>query len=223
MRRARNIMKKQIAWIFGGAALVGLGMAGSLSACSGDNTKADAGGKDATTDTAKQDSGGQDAGNDVINDVNTADCKKVPANAPFTTDSGPFCPFGGDGSTFAPCNTGEHCCLPSTGSSTCSGTACVFSNDASTNSDFQCNETNDCNAGEVCCENAGSEVQQDPGCTTYDYVSKQHGTSCVSTSCPSGQAQVCGSDSDCPTGKTCFPTNTKAIWLGVCIGADGGI
>jgi len=221
-------MKKQFAWILGGAWLVGMGVVGSMSACSGDDTvtkdsgpkdstSGDTGGKDVVTqDQNNGDTGPKDAG---------ADCKNVPDGAPFTTDSGPFCPFQGDGSTFTSCLGTEHCCLPAKGNSTCTpnGTACVFAADAATNSDFQCDETNDCTTGQVCCENAGALIQQDPGCTMYDFVSGQKGTSCVQTACPQGQGQVCGSNADCPTGKTCFPVNTKAMWLGVCVSSDGGI
>jgi len=222
-------MKKQFAWILGGAWLVGMGVVASMSACSGDDTvvkdsgtkdqtSGDTGGKDVVTqDQNNGDTGPQDAG---------ADCKNIPDGAPFNTvDSGPFCPFQGDGSTFGPCQPTEHCCLPASGNSTCTanGTACVFAKDAATNSDFQCNETNDCTSGQVCCENAGALIQQDLGCTKYDFVSGQKGTSCVQTSCPQGQGQICGSTADCPQGKTCFPVNTKAMWLGVCVSPDGGI
>jgi hypothetical protein len=221
-------MKKQFAWILCGTWFVGMGFVASMNACSGDDTlPKDSGPKDQTSgDTSKPDTGTPDTGTDGgPKDANTSDCKNVPEAAPFTTDSGPFCPFQGDGSTFGACLGTEHCCLPASGNSTCTpnGTACTFAKDAATNSDFQCNETNDCTTGQVCCENAGALIQQDPGCTMYDFVSGQKGTSCVQTSCPQGQAQVCGSNADCTGGKTCFPVNTKAMWLGVCVSADGGI
>jgi hypothetical protein len=224
--RTEMIMKKQqFAWILGGAWLVGMGGIAAMSACSGDDsTVKDSGTKDQTSadtggnkDVNAQDQNSGDSSNPQ--DAG-ADCKTV--NGPFSTDAGPFCPFQGDGSTFAACNGTDHCCLPSSGNSTCAPT-CTFNNPDASNADFQCNETNDCTTGQVCCENAGAEIQQDLGCTMYDFVSKQKGTTCVATSCPSGQAQVCGSDADCTGGKTCFPVNTKAIWLGVCVSADGGI
>ena len=218
--------KQQFAWILGGAWFVGMGVVASMSACSGDDsTVKDSGPKDSTsTDTGNKDVVTQDqnSGDSSPQDAGP-DCKTV--NGPFTNDSGPFCPFQGDGSTFASCLPTEHCCLPASGNSTCTpnGTACTFTKDAATNSDFQCNETNDCTTGQVCCENAGAQIQQDPGCTQYDFVSGQKGTSCVQTACPAGQGQICGSTADCPTGKTCFPVNTKAMWLGVCVSSDGGI
>jgi hypothetical protein len=221
-------MKKQLAWILGGASIVGLGMVASLNACSGDTQTTDAGGKDSTAtkdqavnDTSTQDqSTGQDTG---VQDAG-ADCKTP--NGPFTTDGGPFCPFqqGADGGTlFSDCQNGQHCCIPGSTStpSTCQASTCTFAADAATNADFQCNESNDCPNNQVCCENAGAEVQQDPGCTSYWFVSKQHGTTCMN-SCPSGQAQICGSSADCKNGGTCVPVNTKAIWLGACQAADGG-
>lgn len=216
-------MKKQFAWILGGAWLVGMGVVGSMSACSGDDTTTkDSGPKDSTTpDTGNKDVATTDGPTDSgPSDVNTADCKTVPTGAPFTTDSGPFCPFQFDGGVFAACANTEHCCLPSSGASSCTplDASCVYPKpDASSNADFVCNETNDCPNGSVCCENAGAQIQQDPGCTQYDFVQQQHGTSCVTgTACPNGQAQICGSTADCPNGKTCFPVNTKAMWLGVC-------
>ncbi len=218
-------MKKQLAWILGGGAIVGLGMLASMSACSSDSTTTDSGTKDQTSsDTNTKDQVVQDViQNDAPADAG-ADCKTVPSNAPFTTDAGPFCPFQGDGGVFAACDNGQHCCVPGSGASTCQDAGCVFAADAATNADFQCQETNDCPANNVCCENAGSQVQQDLGCTAYDFVSKQKGTSCVQgTACGAGQGQVCGSTADCSGGKTCFPLNTKGIWLGVCIGSDGGI
>lgn len=218
-------MKKQLAWILGGASIVGLGMVASLNACSGDTATNDAG-KDVTTkdqstnDVVTQD---QNAGDTGPQDAG-ADCKTP--SGPFTTDAGPFCPFqvAPDGGTlFSDCPNGDHCCVSGSTSvpSTCQATACVFTTDASTNSDFQCNESNDCPGNQVCCENAGSEVLQDPGCTSYWFVSKQHGTTCMN-SCPSGQAQICGSSSDCKNGGTCVPVNTKAMWLGACQASDGG-
>jgi hypothetical protein len=218
--------KQQFAWILGGAWLAGMSLVGSMNACSSDNNPGtDSGPKDSTTkdqvaqdvvtqDQNNGDTGAQDAG---------PDCKTV--NGPFTNDAGPFCPFQGDGSTFGSCTNAQHCCLPSSGNSMCTpnGTACTFAKDASTNSDFICNETNDCQTGQVCCENAGAQIQQDLGCTQYDFVSGQKGTSCVATACPAGQGQICGSTADCTGGKTCFPLNTKAMWLGVCVSSDGGI
>jgi hypothetical protein len=226
--RTEMIMKKQqFAWILGGAWLVGMGGIAAMSACSGDDsTVKDSGTKDNSVsdtggnkDTSTQDQNSGDSSNPQ--DAG-ADCKTV--TAPFTTDAGPFCPFQGDGSTFAACDNTQHCCLPASGNSVCNplATACAFANDASTNSDFVCNETNDCPSGSICCDN-GEINPPDPGCG-YDFVSKQKGTSCVvGTTCPTGQGQICGGNADCPTGKTCFPVNTKAMWLGVCQSADGGI
>jgi hypothetical protein len=216
--------KQQVAFILGGAWFAGMAVIASMSACSGDTGTGDSGTKDQTSpDTGNKDTGTPDQNNgDTAPPQDAgADCKTVPTGAPFTTDSGPFCPFQGDGSTFGACADGQHCCLPSTGNSTCAAT-CQFTNPDASNSDFQCNETNDCTTGQVCCENAGAQIQQDLGCTQYDFVSKQHGTTCVQTSCPAGQAQICGSTADCSGGKTCFPVNTKAMWLGVCVGPDGG-
>jgi hypothetical protein len=223
-----ELMKKQLAWIFGGVAIVGLGMASSLSACSSDDSGAPDGSnpKDSTTptdtgtkDTSTTDTGPGDAG---PNDTGTGCEVSVPANAPFTTDAGPYCPFQGDGSTFGACNNGQHCCV-TTAQNNCSDTACP---DADV-SDFQCNETNDCPSGNVCCEVAGSTVKgPDPGCS-YDFVSGQKGAVCVQgTACPTGQPQICGAASDCnvaaDAGNTCYPLDTKAMWLGVCHTPDGG-
>jgi hypothetical protein len=217
-------MKNKMAWILGGGATVGLVMiAASLGACSsGDSTTKDAG-KDVTTaDTGKQDTGTQDTGtpDTGIQDAG-ADCKNVPSSFPFTTDSGAYCPFqqAADGGTmFGPCNVGDHCCVYPVSSnlpSTCNGgnTACSIATDAGT-ADFGCNETNDCPSNQVCCLTAPGYLSQDPGCMSYYFVGKNAGTSCAA-SCGT-QPQLCGSDSDCPQGKTCKPVNTKGMWLGAC-------
>jgi len=213
-------MKNRMAWVLGGGAAVGMAMiAASLGACSSPGTTTDAG-KDVTTTTdtgtnkdtgTTPDTGIQDAG---------ADCKNVPSSFPFSTEAGPYCPYQADGS--APdCLLGDHCCVYKTIGvpSTCNtaSTACTPGSDAGT-TDFQCEETNDCTGtGQVCCLNAPGSLNQDPGCTSYWFVSHMSGTSCMTTSCGT-QPQLCGSNADCAnlSGKTCTPVNTKGIWIGVC-------
>ncbi len=213
-------MKTQLAWIFGGGSVVALGLLTTVGGCSSNGNGTDAG-PDVTT---MQDSGNDVSNQDVVgNDVQDAggpDCKTVPTGAPFETDSGPYCPFqaaADGGELFGPCGRGNHCCDFTSGSnpSTCDplATACPF--EAGTNADFQCNETADCPNGSICCMSASATLGQDQGCS-YFFASKDHGTSCVTgTTCP-GPIQVCGQTADCPSGMTCQPLDTLAVWLGVC-------
>lgn len=217
-------MKNRMAWILGGGAAVGMAMiAMSLGACSsGGGTGTDAG-KDVTTaDTGKADTG-SDTGTTPDTGIQDAgaDCKTVPSSFPFSTDAGPFCPYvasADGGTTFADCANGEHCCVYKQSTnlpSTCNAgaTACTPGLDAGT-TDFECEETNDCTGGNVCCLTAPGFLAQDQGCTAYHYVSSMKGTTCMA-SCGS-QPQICGSNADCTGGKTCQPVNTKGIWIGAC-------
>jgi len=220
-------MKKQIAWILGGASIVCLGMLASLDACSS-NTETTDGGHDATADTKANDAPNtQDVANDTSQPQDAgADCKAVPSSWPYPGDgsAGPFCPYLYDGGVFADCPANQHCCVPAATStpSFCSTGACQFAAEAGTNADFQCEDITECTAGQVCCANVGVEIEYDLGCTLYDYAGHQTGSVCAS-SCATGQAQLCASNAECAGGKTCFPLNTKGTWMGVCVGTDGGI
>jgi hypothetical protein len=208
-------MKKQLAWILGGGSVVALGIVGSMSGCSSNPSGGDAG-MDATaaetgTDATKPDTG-SDAGN-----MEASTCDVTP-KGPFEGDSGPYCPYLADGGS-TNCGVGNHCCIPAegTGPSVCEPgqTACAFADAGAKNADFQCNESGDCMTGQVCCLTApGTATSQDPGCTSYYYVSAEHGTTCMA-SCGS-QAQICGQDSDCTSGMHCIPLSTLGMWLGVC-------
>ena len=210
-------MNKQLAWIAGGGIVVAFGIMGTISGCSSSPSGED-GGTDATNgmDTSKPDTSmGNDAGN-----MEASTCDVTP-KGPFETDSGPYCPYQADGGS-TNCGVGNHCCIPAegTGASTCepAQTACAFADASAKNADFQCNESADCagsNGGHLCCLTSPGSLGQDQGCTSYYYVSKEKGTTCMS-SCGS-QPQICGQDSDCATaGQHCIPLSTLGMWLGVC-------
>ena len=230
--RAEKLMKKQIAWIFTGAALVGLGMVGSLGACSSDDTKTDAGkdaAKDSTTGTdSGQDSGGQDAGNDV----STADCGSTPTLHP--SDAGAiYCGFVDGGSLI--CGTGQQCCLGGKVGNTFQNQDCVTWGGTCDNPPpdsgtsppvpIECGQNSDCTAngaasGSVCCLQGGTAPAQVAGCSYYK--SSPGGSSIVCSAgsngaCPgSTDIQICSSDTDCPQGKTCTPMKWKIYQLGFC-------
>ena len=209
-------MKKQLAWILGGGAVVACGILGTMSGCSSSTTTPDASTPDATNgmDSTKPDtSTGNDAG---MMEASTCD---VTPKGPFEGGAGAYCPYLADGGD-TNCGVGNHCCIPAegTGASTCEpgGTACTFADASAKNANFFCNATADCTNGQICCLNSPATLGQDQGCTSYYYVSKDNGSTCTTGSC-GGQPQLCGQNSDCTTsGDICWPLSTLGMWLGVC-------
>ena len=230
-------MKKPIAWIFGGAALVGLGMMSSLSACSGDNTQTDAGGKDATANDAKNDvAQGNDSGPPDSGPADTgtgAECGSSPTL--HADDAGSiYCGFGGGDAGSLYCATGTQCCLggklgtgylnqdcPTWGGSCdnpapdAGGTVPALP--------IQCEQNSDCTANgmanKVCCLQGATAPTQVTGCT---YDKSTQGTAIVCSTptngaCPGAtDVQICSSNSDCPQGKTCTAMKWKILQLGYC-------
>ncbi len=228
-------MKKQLAWILGGASMVGLGMIASLNACSGDTQGTDAGGKDSTAkdqavDNAVPDTGTQDAGNDV---VTSGDCGSTPTL--HTSEAGAiFCGYLPDGGPSFSCTTGQECCLGGKTGNTfapekCDTFGAVCDNpspDASTSPGLaiECNQNADCTAngktGNVCCLQGASAPAQVSGCSYY----KATGGTAIACetanagACTGGtDVQICSSTSDCPSGKTCTPMKWKLYQLGFCL------
>jgi hypothetical protein len=169
--------------------------AGSLPA---EKPKNDGGG------AVKPDAGGADSGTTC-----------PPVGQVFTSVEGPFCPFQ-QGGVFDHCAVGEHCChypIESGLSATCNAGAVACAPAIANGFDWRCDETNDCPATTVCCF-AGSitPIPQCPG--TYSHVGSS--TACRSSCTAATEMQTCGSQSDCPIGKTCTGVRIRGKHIGLC-------
>ncbi|MFO0670793.1 MAG: hypothetical protein U0235_14370 [Polyangiaceae bacterium] len=129
--------------------------------------------------------GGGDAGNVVVT--------PPPSDAGTTTDSGPTssCPKSdlsvGCGATTT-CTTGAEICCAKASLYTCVHLAidCTAEKDVPT-SRLECDDANDCAAGEVCCSHYAA---------SSDFLTQ----SCVpSGSCSGTDFQVCTQDCECPS------------------------
>jgi hypothetical protein len=168
---------------------------------------------------------GEDAGESNSNDASTpakpdgggsADSGTTcpPVGQIFTSVEGPFCPFQ-QGGVFDHCAVGEHCChypIESGLSATCNAGAVACAPAIANGFDWRCDETNDCPSSTVCCF-AGSitAIPQCPG--TYSHVGSA--TACRSA-CAIGEMQTCGSQADCPIGKTCTGVRIRGKHVGIC-------
>jgi hypothetical protein len=181
------------------------------------------GGDDAGVDTGSPDAAGPDsagpdaapdAGPDTGVDAGTTDCGAPVSLHPVAAGTGPFCPFGAvDGGGSLTCAFGEHCCEPNAGTSTCaSDCSGVPVPDAGSITDWQCQDSNSCPSGQVCCANGTAD--HDPACSYY-FLHKLTGTVCA-TACAAGQVTVCERLGDCSGGTTCVPAKGKGAQFGVC-------
>jgi hypothetical protein len=123
-----------------------------------------------------------------------------------------YCPFSGvNGGPAQYCTAmTQHCCEPSMGSAMCQpiATAC-----AAGETDWQCEDpVADCGAGMDCC-GAGATLVVDNVCGSF--ARTFHGSTCVAAGSCTG-IQLCTSDSECPTGKTCVPFRSKGNQVGGC-------
>lgn len=175
----------------------------------------------AAADGAAQVDGAADAGSDgfvmdvIVPPPIDGSCKTP--HGPYESDAGVFCPYLADGGE-TNCGTGRQCCIPAAGlgpSQCISGASlCTWLDASAKNADFRCNETADCQSGQICCLTPPGTVGQDNGCTGYYVAAGVVGTNCQSNCL--GAPQVCGQNADCAMGKTCFPLLTEGFWLGVC-------
>ncbi len=237
-RLTEKTMKKQLAWILGGAAIVGLGMAASLSACSSDDSgNPDSGTKDGTTpiDTGTKDTSTTDTStpNDGGTETSTVDCGTIPTLHPV--DGGTiFCGYPPDGGAGFSCGTGQQCCLGGEVNNSFLPEACetwggICDNplpDASTSPGvpIECNQNSDCTAngqsGNVCCLQGATVPQVVAGCN-YDKSTQGTAIKCETAAngaCTgSTDIQVCSQQSDCPNGKTCTASKWKIYQVGFCL------
>jgi hypothetical protein len=234
--RTEMIMKKQVAWILGGAWIVGMGVVASMSACSGDTTTNDAGPKDstapkdqATNDVVQQD---QNSGDGGPGDSGNAECGTTPTL--HTSEAGAiFCGFPADGGASFSCTTGMQCCLGGKLGQNFLPEDCETWGGACDNpppdaaipgSPIECNQNADCTAngksGDVCCLQGASAPAIVQGC---GYYKSAQGTAVTCETAANGACtgasdiQICEQTSDCPSGKTCTPMKWKIYQLGFCM------
>jgi hypothetical protein len=159
-------------------------------------------------------------------------CLPPPPRLHPETMAGVYCPFSGiDGGANLTCATGEHCCEPSSGVSTCvpDGTPCPTDD-----TDWQCEGSLDCassSEGHVCCGTGRVNLQAACGLfPEYPYVSDFKGTTCLA-SCTgmfnggTVSFQVCSQDSECPgaAAGACAPIDPKGGGTGYCHQVAGGV
>jgi hypothetical protein len=143
----------------------------------------------------------EDAGVE-IEDAGT--CTGTATLHPRDPATGLYCPFRPGA---ANCGVGEHCCQPSSGSSTCAS-ACV----PTIAVDWACQGPSDCETG-VCC----GVTQLQP--TTCGLTGKLfRGTRCQ-TSCAAAKDEItlCDRPTQCGATERCEPFRARGAELGACI------
>jgi hypothetical protein len=156
-----------------------------------------------------------------------------------------FCGYGEDGGSVS-CTTGNECCLggTSSGSSGFAADQCGTFGSTCTNGTgpvpISCNQVADCTAngsfGAACCLQGGSGSGVPAavsGCPATD-LKLSDGTAVICESgsadagagdaaalpvpaCAAGETQICSSQADCPTGKTCTAMHWKLYDIGFCM------
>lgn len=213
---------RRLAWALG---LGSLAAAGALAIACGDDSQGGGtlpGGQDAANDKTAQgdtignkDTGsGNDSGDGGTTDL---DCG---VNRVFTSDAGPYCAVNALDGSPANCTTGQTCCQCDRGeadagrftSCQANSAACVCANDAGFGAIWECDEKNDCPAGQVCCLSDTPIV--DNTCATKYFSTRTTGSACKAN-CGAGEATVCGTQADCTAG-TCVGARIKGKNVGFC-------
>jgi hypothetical protein len=150
----------------GGASLMGACSSGGTSSSSSSSSSSSGAGGSTTSSSSSSAGGGASSSSGIVTDAGCTTESKIQgdlAEHPPMPEAGTatiYCPFSGvDGGDNVYCNAGtEHCCAPSTGTSTC---VAIDAGCASGDMDWQCQDpTTDCvevgAAGSVCCAAGGS-------------------------------------------------------------------
>jgi hypothetical protein len=226
-------MKISTLGLFLGGALLVSGAGIAVTACSSDSgtgnptTNPDGStGQDGSSHndgSTQMDTGGQmDTGSGDDGGMGT-ECGTTPSL--HASDGGPgsiYCPFGPDGGAIH-CSPGtEKCCIspkvngqypPSSCASTCPY-------DAGGHTDLACEDSISCsgnNLGSICCAK-GATPATVAGCGYFNESPGMSQATCEQgPDCASGEFQLCGAPSECPSGKTCTPFKVKGLQLGFCM------
>lgn len=236
---------RNLALVLGAAFTVAAG-GFAATACSSNNPAVTGGGYDSGTvrdSSTGNDSGntGNDSGmmgSDAGDGGNS--CGSTPSLKPG--DGGSiYCPFAADAGQYVTCSSSGFCHLdcPTATTYCCIGggtspnyytSACQTIGQACDNPPedaghggrpVQCEEAADCQGGDagamICCGTGGLPAQ-DPTCGYYKESPGFKATTCTTgTTCPSGQFQICSTDAECGSGKTCTPFKALGVQLGFCM------
>ncbi|HEY8040519.1 MAG TPA: hypothetical protein VIF15_12025 [Polyangiaceae bacterium] len=145
-----------------------------------------------------------------------------------------FCGFDFDAGVNLVCPVGQECCLGGAidldagvfAPQSCAtfGTACTNPPDGGAIA-IECGQNADCTAngtpaGAVCCLQGATAPAVVPGCGYYR-ASLGTAIACEAPqtggTCAAGEVQICSSNVDCPSGKTCTPTKWKIFQVGFCL------
>ena len=227
------------------AALAGAGGALTETACSsssngsssGGSSGSSSGGSDAAADTSMEqgdtgmevDSG---SGSGSSSGGGGPDCGSIPHQHQNAAGD-IFCGYGADGGTFD-CLTGQQCCLGGKVGNNFLPQDCVAWSAAGDGCDnppadagggavgIPCNQVSDCTANAPdagyasCCLQGASEMTV-AGCG-YPKAKNGSAIACETTAtCAAGDIQICSSQTDCPSGKTCMYGKWKLYQLGFCL------
>ena len=184
-----------------------------------------------TTSGSASSSGGDDG------DDGGSDCKD-PAKLHIDPAGSIYCGFGADGGSFS-CGTGTECCLGGKVGNSYADQVCDTFGQACNNPTdggaiaVECAQVADCTAngvtGAACCLAGADAPAAVTGCPNEGL--KASGGNAVmcevpsggaatgdagAPACANGELQICSSDADCPSGKTCTAFRWKIIELGFC-------
>lgn len=235
---------RNLALVLGAAFTVAAG-GFAATACSSSNNPT-TGGSDSGTHadtgtTSDSGSGGDDSGMMGSEGGTGADCGSTPTLHPG--DGGSlYCPFGPDAGQYVKCDSQGQCHLDCPTSTTycCIGgeiskgnyaqSACQTIGQACDNPPpdagmfpgrpIQCEEAADCRGGDagpmICCA-TGSTPAMVPGCMTYGEHPGLTATTCTAGSTCASGFQVCATNAECGSGKTCQAFKAVGLQLGFCM------
>jgi hypothetical protein len=145
-----------------------------------------------------------------------------------------FCGFDFDAGIQRFCSVGQECCLGGAidlDAGLFAGQVCATFGATCTNPPdsgaipIECAQNTDCTAngtpaGAVCCLKGATAPAVSPGCSYYR-ATMGAAISCEAPqpggTCAVGEVQICSSNVDCPTGKTCTPMKWKIFQMGFCL------
>ncbi len=221
------------------------GGSGNEDAGSSSSGSSSSGGSSSGSSSSGSSSSGSSSGSSSSGSSSGSTCKDPTVHAPSAGGT-VFCGDGADGGDLY-CSTGNLCCLGGETASSSGGFAADECNAIGTTCSngtspipISCLQVADCTAngqfGAACCLQGGSNSGVPAaisGCDATD-LKLSDGTAVVCESgsadagagdaaalpvpsCAAGETQICSSQADCPTGKTCTAMHWKTYEIGFCM------